>query len=142
LYHLAPLAYRDLDAHLWTPRYLAASGFETTTSGELRPKWMLDVPPYAPEVRIVAGDGKIQGAFAQIRTPSLIELPIAYFPGWEVRLDGIAAPIQPADRTGLIRFPARPGDHRIEARWTRTAPRTAGEAISILSLGLVAVALV
>jgi hypothetical protein len=142
LYHLAPVAYRDLDAHLWTPDYLATSGFETTTSGEFMPKWMRQLPPYAPNPRIVAGEGSIRSGSAQIRTPARIELPVAYFPGWELLIDGVKTPIYPASSTGLIRFALDPGDHRIDVQWKRTAPRWAGEAMSILSLGLMALALV
>jgi hypothetical protein len=142
LYHLAPGAYRDLDAHLWTPGYLAISGFETTTSGELRPKWMREAPPYPLEARIVAGEGAIRSDSVHIRTPARIELPVAYFPGWEVKVDGVKTAIYPGPKTGLIRFAVNPGDHRIEMQWTRTAPQLAGEVISILSVGMNAVALV
>jgi hypothetical protein len=49
------VGYQDLDMHLMTPEYMARSGMETTTSGELTPLWMQsvpDVPP--PRARVVA----------------------------------------------------------------------------------------
>ena len=94
--HLAPRGYRNLDARLWTPAYLAASGFETTTSGEFTPRWMRTVPPLEIQrARIVAGDGAVRehprtpfswSGAVQSRTATVVELAIAYFPGWEVRV--------------------------------------------------------
>jgi hypothetical protein len=133
--HLAPAAYQDLDLHLWTPDFLAQSGFETTTSGELMPRWMQTMPPFAAgRLRLVAGDGDIAGLQARIRTAATAELAIAYFPGWEVRVDGAPAAIYPAEATGLIRFALPPGDHAIAAEWKRTGPRWSGELLSLFAL--------
>jgi hypothetical protein len=135
LSHLAPAGYQDLDPHLWTPAYLAQSGFETTTSGEMTPRWMQTVPPFAAErLRLISGDGEIHGMQALVRTHSTAELSIAYFPGWEVSVDGALVAIYPALSTGLIRFAVLPGDHNIDAEWKRTAPRLAGEFMSLLAL--------
>jgi hypothetical protein len=135
LFHLAPAAYQDLDRRLWTPAYLAKSGFETTTSGELRPRWMQTVPPFAAErLRLISGDGEIHGMQARIRAAAIAELAIAYFPGWDVHVDGAPVPIYPAASTGLIRFALRAGDHAVAAEWKRTAPRSAGEIISFFAL--------
>jgi hypothetical protein len=135
LAHLAPAAYQDLDAHLWTPAYLAQSGFETTTSGELMPRWMRTMPPFAAErLRLVAGDGDVHGLRARIRTAATAELSTAYFPGWQVRADGVPVAIYPAETTGLIRFALAPGDHLVAVEWKRTGPRWAGEILSLLAL--------
>jgi hypothetical protein len=135
LAHLAPSRYQDLDAHLWTPAYLAQSGFETTTSGELMPRWMQTLPPFAAApLRLISGDGEIRGMNARLRTPAIAELATAYFPGWQVLVDGAPTAIYPAESTGLIRFALQPGEHTITAAWTRTAPRWAGEILSLLGL--------
>jgi hypothetical protein len=135
LVHLWPAGYQDLDAHLWTPGYLAQSGFETTTSGELRPRWMQIVPPFATDrLRLISGEGEIHGLQARTPTAATAELGIAYFPGWEVRVDGAPVPIYPAESTGLVRFALLPGDHAIAPEWKRTGPRWAGEILSLLAL--------
>src|SRR5262249_8873461 len=134
LSHLAPAGYQDLDAHLWTPAYLAESGFETTTSGEFMPKWMHALPRYRPEARVVSGSGGIRQGVAQIQSSPTIELLIVYFPGWEVRVEGSEIPTYPAESTGLIRFALGPGSHQIEWQWKRTGPRWAGELLSLLAL--------
>ncbi len=135
LTHLAPPGYQDLDAHLWTPAYLAQSGFETTSSGELRPSWMQIVPPFTRErLRLVSGEGEVHGLHTRTRTPATAELATAYFPGWEVRVDGKPVPIHPAQTSGLIRFALLSGDHTVSTEWKRTGPRWAGECISLLAL--------
>jgi hypothetical protein len=149
--HLAPRGYRDLDVHLWTPAYLATSGFETTSSGELMPRWMQTMPPFEIQrARIVAGDGILReqsrtpfswSGVARNQTAATVELAIAYFPGWEVRVDGVAVAVSPVQPTGLMRFPLAPGEHSIIAEWTRTPPRYMGELLSLLSLLICMVAL-
>jgi hypothetical protein len=144
LSHLAPRGYRDLDQHLWTPAYLATSGFETTTSGEFMPRWMQTLPPFQSQrARVVAGEGNIReqsgtpfswSGAVKNRIASTAELSFAYFPGWEVRVDGNAVAAYPAESTGLIRFPVPPGEHSITAEWKRTPPRYLGDAISLLSV--------
>jgi hypothetical protein len=141
LVHLAPAAYQDLDARLWTPDYLAQSGFETTTSGELRPRWMQTVPPFGERLRLISGEGEVHGLQARIPSAATAELRIAYFPGWAVRVDGAPVSIYPAESTGLIRFALGAGDHTVAAEWQRTWPRWAGEALSLLALLVLAVAL-
>ena len=144
LSHLAPRAYRDLDLHLWTPDYLADSGFETTSSGEFMPRWMHTAP--ARSLRnawLLSGEGSIReqsrtpfswSGTAQIRTPATLQLAIAYFPGWQVRVDGHAVTPWPTEPTGLIALTLPAGQHTIDAEWKHTAPRSTGESITLASL--------
>jgi hypothetical protein len=69
-----------------------------------------------------------------MRAAGAFELAIAYFPGWEVRVDGAPVANYPAASTGLIRFALRARDRAIAAEWKRTAPRWAGELLSFLAL--------
>src|SRR6185369_15485367 len=70
------------------------------------------------------------------QVPATIQMRIAYFPGWTVRLDGQRVEPKPSTPTGLLTFQAPPGTHRAEVRWENTAPRTVGNAISLASLVL------
>ena len=135
LAHLAPVGYQELDGRLWTPAYLARSGFETTTSGELMPRWMPTMPPFAATpLRLVSGEGEASGLKVRASTAATAELAIAYFPGWEVRIDGAPVAIYPAESTGLIRFSIPSGEHNITSEWKRTSPRWAGEILSLIAL--------
>jgi hypothetical protein len=128
----------------WTPTEIATRGIEVTSRAEYRPRWMLDVAPYRPDpVTIVSGDAEVQttersplawSGMLRARAPSTAEMSIGYFPGWRVRVDGKYVPAWPADRTGLIRFDATAGDHRVNIDFTRVARVWTGDLISLLAL--------
>lgn len=63
----------------------------------------------------------------------------AWFPGWEVRVDGQPTPAGPGKPSGLITFQVPPGEHLVEVHYGRTAPEKAAYGISIVALFLVAV---
>ena len=138
--HLAPGGYQDLDMRLMTPEYLARSGMETTTSYELTPRWMQAIPNMPPpRARVVAGEGSVDsGLTAHMRTAGVVEFGVAYFPGWDARVDGAPVPMEPALATGLIRAAVPAGDHKLSVEFRRTGDRWAGELISLLALGAVA----
>ncbi|MFH1280817.1 MAG: 6-pyruvoyl-tetrahydropterin synthase-related protein [Candidatus Beckwithbacteria bacterium] len=62
-----------------------------------------------------------------------------YFPGWEVKVDGVKADIdyQKNEYPGLITFKVPAGKHTIISRFTEnTRPRIIGDTISLLSLAI------
>src|SRR5262249_39735835 len=75
------------------------------------------------------------------RAAATLELAIAYFPGWEVRVDGHAVAASPAESTGLMRVPLPPGEHSVTAQWKRTPVRWACDLLSLFSLLAGAIAL-
>ena len=142
LTHLAPPRIVDVDPALWTPAQLAASDFESTTLGEVTPRWMETVPPYDPRVTI-SPDGQWQdggrtpfssAGQTTTRTPSRVRMPFAWFPGWTVRIDGKLAEAGPSPGSGLIEFSVPPGTHSVEVAFGRSPARRWGEGISLLSL--------
>lgn len=61
----------------------------------------------------------------------------AYFPGWEVRVDGQLVPInyQRKDYPGVISFKLPAGQHTVETKFTENTPaRRLGDSISLFSL--------
>jgi hypothetical protein len=144
--HLQPREFRDVDLAMWTPRQLAITGFEPTTASEFVPVWVKIWPAYderpvrlldsAGEVRElartpVAWAGEIRAAAA-----GTAEMQIAWFPGWEVRVDGQPVSAGPAPGTGLIRFWIPAGEHSVEASWKRTAVRRWADGLSLVSLAV------
>lgn len=65
---------------------------------------------------------------------SVIEAPVAYFPGWEVRANNQVVPQSPPSKMGLVRFKLPAGDYNIEIEFKDTPIRIAGNIISLLSL--------
>jgi hypothetical protein len=69
--------------------------------------------------------------------PSLLTLPVFYFPGWVARTDGAEAETGPSPADGTIQIAVPPGRHEIDVRFTDTAVRRAGNAVSLIAvLGL------
>jgi len=146
LLHLKPKQFLDVDLALWTPDRIAARGAEASEDRVYEPPWREVVSQYRLQRAVfVAGNGEVLSrernpvrwsGSVEAQTPSVLEMSIVYFPGWRVWRDGREIPVQRAPQTGLIRFAIPAGGHRVEVRFTRTAPRWIGEGISVLSLVL------
>jgi hypothetical protein len=149
LSHMEPGKTAEVDLANWTPQQLAARGFDTTTMGEITPRWMPSVPFYNPAaVSMVAGLAQVRDLS---RTPfrytgevnaitqSRVRMSLAWFPGWQVRVDGHAAAAGPAAGSGLIEFAVAPGKHKVDVSWGRSPARRLGEGISLAALLMLAV---
>ena len=98
-------------------------------------------------VEIVAGEGEVlrqvsRGSSAEgsvrMATPGVVRINLFYFPGWEVKVNGVPVATRPTP-TGAIAIDAPAGEHTISARFGSTPPRTAGLMMAALTLlGVVA----
>jgi hypothetical protein len=74
-------------------------------------------------------------------TPTEIEVPQFYYPGWLAWLDGAPLPVQASQIRGLIRVSAREGRHSLRLAFTETPVRATSDWLTLLGwLGLGAVA--
>jgi len=64
-----------------------------------------------------------------------VGLPISYYPGWSVTVDGVSVPINYTS-DGTIRFTVSPGSHKVDVFFTSTPLRMFSSALSICSLFL------
>lgn len=71
---------------------------------------------------------------ADVVSESIVELPIAYFPGWQVKANNQIIHQSLPSKMGLIRFELPKGSYQIEARFQDTPIRTAGNIITLFSL--------
>lgn len=69
-----------------------------------------------------------------VSSNSLIEAPITYFPGWEVRANNQIIPQSSPSKMGLIRFELPKGDYKTEIEFKDTQVRTIGNIISLTSI--------
>ena len=134
LSHLHPDHYRDVDLHSGRRNKSPTRGIEVTSRAEYRPRWMLDVAPYRPDpVTIVSGDAEVQTTDRAPQPPwsGMIHAQASSASGnvhcLVPQAGGCAStdvhvPAWPADRTGLIRFDATAGDHRVSSYLTRGSP--------------------
>ena len=148
LAHLHPGKTALIDPAFWTPEQLAIRGFETTTMGEINPRWVTTPPDFNPNAATVSsGEAQIRNerrtpfswaGNVQAKGESALRMSFAYFPGWEVLIDGRPGAAEPSTPNGLINVTVPAGDHRVEVFWTRSTPRWIGEGISLASLAILA----
>ena len=65
---------------------------------------------------------------------AVIQVPITYFPGWTVKLNGEKAEFKEPSELGLIKFSASVGEYSVVVSFDNTPLRTAGNIISAVSL--------
>jgi uncharacterized membrane protein len=142
--HAKPLSYLSLDEHLWTPRDIAQYNVVAATFDTFEPRWV-QVRPTHTGGRIGVSRGSITATIGERRpdrfvalvraaTASDLELPLAYFPGWHVRIDGVEQPVDTPTAMGRMRVSVGPGDHRIEASFERTPIRWIADLSSLAAL--------
>ena len=147
--HAQPASYLTLDPVQWTPAQLAARGAVGGTFETFEPRWITARPAYngggltvnrgSATTRVVDRGPTHLTATVVAATPSEVELPVSFFPGWRVRVDGTDVVPDPPSATGRIRLTVGPGTHAIDARFVRTPVRWAAEAVSVAALLITAI---
>jgi hypothetical protein len=142
---------------------LASQAIGTTTLGEYLPQWVTSVPSTSPLAEALAKGDLIQkldraslpeGATVQLldhtavsdgyqfnsMEPFQARFLTYYFPGWMAYLDGQPIDIAVEPGNGLIMVPVPAGSHELLLRFGDTPLRVASNAITGLTLVLLAIA--
>ena len=94
------------------------------------------------EVRSNYSRGSSMGGVVRIMEPATVRIHLLYFPGWQVRIDGVVVEHRVSDPHGLIEISVPVGEHRIDARMTSTPVRRLGTRIAwgtmVVVIGLLA----
>jgi hypothetical protein len=102
----------------------------------------VEAPVQDPQPAIIDGQGTITSyekqsvrtsAVVDVQTPATLDLPVYYFPGWKVWLDGEEVRPEIGAERGTMRVALPLGTHRVEARLTDTPVRSIGNTISAVS---------
>lgn len=129
----------------------AIAQFETETGGqgtssasEFRPRWNSSFP-YRPTLNLEAGQFKLDlaraGAFgveAAVSSQSggPLRFMTAFFPGWQVILDGnTELNPYPSTNLGLLTVDVPPGTYRLRMSWAGTTTQRWAMVLSLLALG-------
>lgn len=123
-------------------------GPEVLTNGDKLPKdylpvWVEDLQreritlPHPVNGEAVASNYENKSTSAQFRVSVTkeadIEVPLTYFPGWEVKANGRQVKIEDPDKYGLVRFKLTPGDYDVKLSLLDTPVRKAGNALSLIT---------
>ena len=87
------------------------------------------------EIEVLSFEQKTAKAKGEIKVLSdaLVEVPITYFPGWEVKANGLNIKLQEPSLQGLITFELPKGDNRIDLVLKDTPVRIIGNILSLTS---------
>lgn len=139
-----PASYLSVDPAQWTAEKIAINGAVAGTFESFEPRWVSERPVYnggGISVRrgscvptVLNRRPTTLTATVQATSECDLELPIAYFPGWRVSVNGTETPLGDPSPTGRIRLSLNPGTHRVEAEFVRTPVRWIAETISVITL--------
>jgi len=102
--------------------------------------------PASDKPRIISGQAEIsnwqkgtdwQKGFIKVVEEARIELPIYYFPNWEVKAGGNKLEVTHEGELALLNVGLRSGEWEVEAKLKDTPIRTAGNIVSLLALFLI-----
>lgn len=131
-------------------RFLGLGYYTTTMHDEFRPAAATDLMAVGrlmltdqamldgevlPGARLPAWIDR--GDFAlrsRIGHPGELLLPVFWFPGWSIVVDGVQQPAYPCQGSGALCTRIAPGDHNITAAWSPTLASHLGTATSLATL--------
>lgn len=144
------LAYQYIHPVVYAPRndayYLSRKNFTDGTSSmgnsfsTIWTGWKQNRPGY----RLAITNGKMKGDFSKNTildkkfivvsdSAAVVFLPILYFPGWTVEVDGKPEQVR-FEEDGTITFPVPHGQHEIRVYFSETAIRNIADMVSITAL--------
>lgn len=113
-----------------SPDYQEVNGFNTTLE-------RLSILQGRGVVRSNYSQGSRFGGEVEMRTPGVVRVNLAYFPGWQVTMDGRPVEHRVSPPDGLIELDVPAGEHKIDVVMGMTPVRQAGEIISWTMAALV-----
>ncbi|MFN8466856.1 MAG: 6-pyruvoyl-tetrahydropterin synthase-related protein [Caldilineaceae bacterium] len=117
----------------YTPISMATYGSAITQS---RPQDAIErdenAPAPAVKIERVVRNGYELGVNAP--TPFALKAPRAYFPGWQVYVDGAPVSTAGSGPLGLVTAEVPAGEHKVRIEFDQTPVRTAADFISLLTL--------
>jgi hypothetical protein len=78
---------------------------------------------------------------AEVGKSAQVEIPVFYFPGWKVQVDGKDVPVSFENILGRIAINLEPGSHEVKGSFGSTPVRTIANTISLGSLFLLVILL-
>lgn len=131
---------------------LSGSEWDRQTSSiilDYLPKTAFEPREKAPaQPIVVSGEGEVSGYVAKSNSYSFkfitangakVELPIFYFPGWDLKINNNVTSIKHDNLLGRINFEVPGGEYKVEGRFGDTMVRSIGNWMTLLGIVLVVI---
>ena len=125
--------------------YYVTNQATTTSSNELMPLWVKQLPFQKAESKVQVQSGKVENIAYDSREISFsVNLPKSqqiiintiYYPGWRILIDGKEAAINYSNTKGVMVISSDKGMHFISGKFSETPIRLISDIISLMSLML------
>jgi len=140
--HAHPPRKHGYGEEAYSPERIARYGYTANNKNEFQPRRVWVEPAYSRQgAQVIEGEADL---ISSQRRPfqTLLEVVVhssearlqinrAYFPGWELLIDGQAADISYDNPYGAIRLRLPRGRHKVEARFTKSRERALMEKVSL-----------
>lgn len=94
-----------------------------------RPKNRMEILSGVGSVAMKYNDATTFAADARLTTDAMVQVHVAYYPGWRVTVDGKDVPVKP-DSKGMITVPVTKGNHSVAVHFSETPFRFAADLFS------------
>ncbi len=138
----------SLDEHYISPKVLQT---DDKLPKDYLPKWVRAIPkewiaqPFGMDTNTKIDHYSFKTAEASFdvssSTTDTITIPVTFFPGWNVFVDGQKTPLLESDEKGLIQIKSAPGSHKVVLTFEDTFIRRLSNIISLGAIVLVGVLL-
>ena len=149
--HTQPKGYRTYDEEFYSPASIAQNGITTSTREEYEPRWVQARIKYTGDGILTPTPLTVVRELSRSSTrheyavtaPALVTVRDStyYYPGWTVLIDGHETAVSPAPVFGAISFQVPPGNHTVTIELRPTMVRRIAPIISMLTLGILLIAL-
>ena len=115
----------------------------TTSSNELMPLWVKELPISSPIRKIEISSGKITDVLYNSKTiafnlnlpkTEVVRVNTIYYPGWEFSVDGIKTKINYNNQSGVMDIKVLAGSHVVRGKFSETPLRLFSDLVSLFSI--------
>ncbi len=134
---------RPVFAQIEIDKGVITGGHRNSSIQEFRPRWadtdlVLDEevapPAVQPTLTVAAANDFDLALTATAPAATFLRFATFYFPGWEVRLNGIVQPSYPSTNLGLLTVDLPAGTHEVTVQWVGTTVQRFAAYLSLATL--------
>jgi len=125
--------------------YYLTNQATTTSSQELMPLWVKELPTKAAESKVESKNGNLTVSnlvntskninfVLTINKDDTIRINTIYYPGWKIFVDDVLTEVSYSNNHGVMEFPVKKGVHKVNAVFGETPIRLIADFISMFGV--------